>query len=86
MIEYFERIDFANRNFARGSLFEGWRTDRGKVYIILGPPDYIVDEPFNASGDAYQIWYYYDRGYNLIFVQRYITGDYDLQNPPPEVW
>lgn len=86
MMEYFERIDFANRNFARGSLFEGWRTDRGKVYIILGPPDYIVDEPFNASGDAYQIWYYYDKGYNLIFVQRYITGDYDLQNPPPEVW
>lgn len=86
MIEYYERIDFANRNFSRGSLFEGWRTDRGKVYIILGPPDYIVDEPFNASGDAYQIWYYYDRGYNLIFVQRYITGDYDLQNPPPEVW
>lgn len=86
MMEYFERIDFANRNFSRGSLFEGWRTDRGKVYIILGPPDYIVDEPFNASGDAYQIWYYYEKGYNLIFVQRYITGDYDLQNPPPEVW
>lgn len=86
MIEYFDRIDFANKNFSRGSLLEGWRTDRGKVYIILGPPDYIVDEPFNPAGDAYQIWYYYEKGYNLIFVQRYITGDYVLQNPPPEVW
>jgi GWxTD domain-containing protein len=85
-IEYFERVDFANKNFSRGSLFEGWKTDRGKVYIILGPPDYIVDEPFNPSGDAYQIWYYYEKGYDLIFVQRYITGDYFLQNPPPEVW
>jgi GWxTD domain-containing protein len=86
MIDYFERIDFANKNFSRGSLFEGWRTDRGKVYIILGPPDYIIDEPFNPSGDAYQIWYYYEKGYELIFVQRYITGDYELLNPPPEVW
>jgi GWxTD domain-containing protein len=86
MIEYFDRIDYANENFSRGSLFEGWRTDRGRVYIILGPPDYLVDEPFNPSGDAYQIWYYYEKGYNLIFVQRYITGDYELQNPPPEVW
>lgn len=86
MTEYFERVDYANRKFSRGSLLEGWRTDRGKTYIILGPPDYIVDEPFNPSGNAYQIWYYYDRGYNLIFVQRYLTGDYDLQNPPPEVW
>lgn len=85
-IEYFDRIDFANRTFSRGSLFEGWRTDRGKVYIILGPPDNIVDEPFNPSGSAYQIWYYYEEGYNLIFVQRYMTGDYYLENPPPEVW
>jgi GWxTD domain-containing protein len=85
-IEYFDRIDFANRNFSRGSLFEGWRTDRGKVYIILGPPDNIVDEPFNPSGSAYQIWYYYEEGYNLIFIQRYMTGDYYLENPPPEIW
>ncbi len=85
-ITYFERVDFANRNFSRSSLLEGWRTDRGKVYIILGPPDDIVDEPFNPSGSAYQIWYYYDRGYNLIFVQRYMTGDYYLENPPSEVW
>jgi len=85
-IAYFERVDFANRNFSRGSLFDGWRTDRGRVYIILGPPDNIVDEPFNPSGSAYQIWYYYEKGYNLIFVQRYMTGDYQLENPPPEVW
>ena len=85
-IDYFDRIDFANRNFSRGSLLEGWKTDRGKVYIILGPPDNIVDEPFNPSGSAYQIWYYYEEGYNLIFVQRYMTGDYYLENPPPEVW
>ena len=86
MIEYFERVDYANKKFSRGSHFQGWRTDRGKVYIILGPPDYVVDEPFNPSGGAYQIWYYYEKSYSLVFVQRYLTGDYYLQDPPPEVW
>ncbi len=86
LIEYFKRVDYANKKFSKGSLFEGWKTDRGKVYIVLGPPDYILEEPFNPSGNAYQIWYYYERGYDLIFVQRYLTGDYELQNPPPEVW
>jgi GWxTD domain-containing protein len=88
-ISYFERVDFANNNFGRSSVFEGWRTDRGKIYIILGPPDYVEDEPYSVSSPdyyAYQIWYYYNKGYNLIFIQRYMTGDYDLQNPPPEFW
>ncbi len=86
LIEYFERVDFANKNFSRGSFFEGWRTDRGKVYIILGSPDYVVEESFSMDQNPYQIWYYYEKGYELIFVQRYLTGDYELQNPPPEVW
>lgn len=88
-ISYFERVDFANDKFGRSSVFEGWRTDRGKTYIILGPPDYIEDEPYSVSSSdyyAYQIWYYYDKGYNLIFIQRYMTGDYQLQNPPAEFW
>jgi GWxTD domain-containing protein len=86
LIEYFERVDYANKNFSRGSFFEGWRTDRGKVYIILGPPDYVVEESFDINQNPYQIWYYYDKGYELFFVQRYLTGDYELQNPPSEVW
>ena len=86
LIEYFRRVDYANKNFSRGSFFEGWKTDRGKVYIVLGPPDYMVEESFSMDQNPYQIWYYYDKGYELIFVQRYLTGDYELQNPPPEVW
>jgi GWxTD domain-containing protein len=88
-ISYFERVDFANRNFSRGSLFEGWRTDRGKIYIILGAPDYVEAEPYsNANPEyyAYEIWYYYEKGYELIFVQRYLTSEYELLNPPPEFW
>lgn len=34
--EHCRRIAYANDNFRSG--FPGWQTDRGKVYIVLGPP------------------------------------------------
>jgi GWxTD domain-containing protein len=36
--EYFRRVDYANENF-RYSGEKGWKTDRGRVYIVYGPPD-----------------------------------------------
>jgi GWxTD domain-containing protein len=36
--EHLKRIRYANRFFKYGSTVSGWRTDRGRIYIILGPP------------------------------------------------
>lgn len=41
--EHYRRISYANKRFA-GEL-PGWRTDRGRVYISLGPPDEIESRP-----------------------------------------
>ncbi len=79
--EYFGRVDYAQAHFSTG-LTEGWKSDRGKAYITLGPPDYIEHHPFEMERKAYQIWYYYDRGYRLVFVERYNLGEYELINPP----
>lgn len=35
--EHYRRIAYANENFKSG--IAGWKTDRGRVYIIYGPPD-----------------------------------------------
>ena len=35
--EHYRRIAYANERFSSGQ--RGWRTDRGRVYIIHGPPD-----------------------------------------------
>jgi GWxTD domain-containing protein len=35
--EHYRRIHYANERFAAG--IPGWRTDRGRVYIMYGPPD-----------------------------------------------
>ncbi len=47
---YYERIEQANLQFS--SIKEGWRTDRGMIYVVLGPP-YFVEERLDT-----QIWYY----------------------------
>ena len=47
--EHFRRIAYANEHFAAG--VPGWRTDRGRIYIMYGKPDEIESHP---SGGYYQ--------------------------------
>jgi len=41
--EHYRRIAYANERFSSG--VPGWRTDRGRIYIIWGPPDQIESHP-----------------------------------------
>jgi GWxTD domain-containing protein len=41
--EHYRRIAYANERFASG--IPGWKTDRGRIYIVYGPPDEIDDHP-----------------------------------------
>jgi GWxTD domain-containing protein len=41
--EHYRRIAYANERFASG--VPGWRTDRGRIYIIWGAPDEIESHP-----------------------------------------
>lgn len=36
--EHYRRIEYASKRFKRGSSKPGWKTDRGRIYIILGDP------------------------------------------------
>lgn len=46
--EYYRRIAYSNEHYASG--IPGWRTDRGRIYIMYGPPDEIESHP---SGGTY---------------------------------
>jgi len=83
--EYFRNIDYCNQQFS-SPFSEGCFTDRGKVYMKLGPPDAVERHPFDLDSKAYEIWYYYSKNYRLLFIDYYNLGDYTLQNPPPELW
>src|SRR5580765_4068404 len=41
--EHYRRIAYANERFASG--IHGWGTDRGRIYIMWGPPDEIESHP-----------------------------------------
>lgn len=72
--EYFRRVDYANEHFK--SYTSGWRTDRGRIYIVYGQPDEIEYHPFEEESVPYQIWYYYSMGKRFIFADLSMTGDY----------
>src|SRR6266496_2229710 len=47
--EHYQRIAYANEHFAAG--IPGWKSDRGRIYIVFGKPDEIESHP---SGGSYE--------------------------------
>jgi GWxTD domain-containing protein len=79
---YYSRVAMANANFTTYSL-EGWRSDRGMVFIILGAPDNIERHPFEYYAKPYEIWQYYNLNKSFIFTDNTGFGDYRLSPETP---
>src|SRR5713101_1721150 len=47
--EHYRRIAYANEHYASG--IPGWKTDRGRMYIMWGPPDEIEAHPTGGTYD-----------------------------------
>ncbi len=92
--EYYERIAYANENFASG--IPGWRTDRGRIYIAWGKPDSVEAYPSGGSYNRpsyegggttttypFEIWFYrhldgVGDGLEIEFVDPSGSGEYRL--------
>ncbi len=86
--EHFRRINYANYYLGRQSPIPGWKTDRGRIYIILGEPNDI--QRFESGQETYpaEIWFYQNKaefglptGFNIVFFKEHGTGDYKLYSP-----
>jgi len=69
---YLARVKHVNTAFrerlGRGEQ-QGWRTDRGRIYLRLGEPTSRVVRPRPQQGPPYEIWFYSVRsGYVYLFV------------------
>jgi GWxTD domain-containing protein len=77
--EHYRRIAYANQRFA--SSVPGWTTDRGRLYILYGPPDEIENHP-----DAQDWRYRRIEGIGADVFFRFTdpkrSGDYRLAGPP----
>lgn len=81
LIEYYNRVAYANQHY--GHYIDGWKTDRGMVYILYGPPDYVERHPLDVESKPYEVWEYYDINRRYVFVDESGFGDYRLMYP---VW
>jgi GWxTD domain-containing protein len=98
--EYYERIAYANENFASG--IPGWMTDRGRIYIAWGKPDSVESHPSGGAYDRptyegggqtttypFEVWFYrhldgVGDGLEIEFVDPTGTGEYRLARNPYE--
>jgi len=81
--EHYRRIAYANEHFAAG--VPGWKTDRGRIYIMYGPPDQI--ENHSADATPRQAWLYTHiagLGYRIEveFTDPGKTGDFRMAAEP----
>jgi len=85
--EHFRRLQHV-QVFGRGTTKDGWQTDRGRIYIILGEPNDV--QRFESHDQVYpsEVWFYQGmshRGlppaFHLIFFQERGIGDYRLYSP-----
>lgn len=79
--DYLKKVRAANEKFkALGR--EGWHTDRGRVYLLYGPPNNVVYFRNTPTTKPYEIWTYYNiAGEGVVeFIFADITGfrDYRL--------
>jgi GWxTD domain-containing protein len=82
-IEHYRRIGYANSRFASGR--PGWKTDRGHMYVVYGPPDEAESHPAGTPQKpyAFEIWRYrhiegIGDNLSVTFIDRNFDGEYRL--------
>jgi len=78
MAEYYRRVDYSFFNFRTIDRRDGVTTDRGKIYILNGPPTEVTRQ-MHPSAPPREIWVYRNRvGMVFTFTDEGRNGDYRL--------
>ena len=77
MQEFYNRIDYAAKNFTSIGGSNGANTDRGKIYIKFGKP-VEVNRTSDNYGNIIETWTYNNPQRKFVFVDKKGTGDFSL--------
>ena len=81
-MQFQERVEYVTRRF-QGEGLRGWDTDRGRIYLFMGPPDkfeeYWNHNDPDVSGSIIW-WIYYRYGLGIEFVDAKGNGSYKIRN------
>ncbi len=85
---HYERFDYATHNFGRDTPRPGWRTDKGKMWILLGEPRDITRLPNTSLAQPVEVWFYgvdpklgVPPFFYLLFFKDRGVGEYRLYSP-----
>jgi GWxTD domain-containing protein len=73
--EFDRRIEYINKRFHEGR--KGINTDRGRIYLYLGPPE-KTEENFLMTGGQQLLWVYYKYELGIYFVDPKGIGSYTI--------
>ncbi len=76
LFEFYQRVQETNRKFSTRHR-EGWETDRGRIYLLYGPPQIIDNGRYASQSVPYLIWKYAN-GQKFIFIDKNRNGEFTL--------
>ncbi len=77
MEEYYLRVDYAAKEFATLKEADGSKTDRGKTFILYGPPT-NVERTLSPTAGYQEVWVYEPLQKRFVFEDKGKSGDYVL--------
>lgn len=86
--EHYRRLTYANRMFGRGTPAQGWQTEMGRIYIILGEPNTIERYENETEVMPTVIWFYQGKvdmglpnSFNVVFFRQEEFSDWEIYSP-----
>jgi GWxTD domain-containing protein len=85
--EHYRRLSYANENFGDPRYEDGWRTERGRMYIILGAPKQRAQYHDVGNIRPMEIWFYESETqalppyFYLLFYKPSASEEYRLYSP-----
>ena len=77
MAEYYYRVDDAMRKFSTARENDGYKTDRGRIYILYGPPE-KSERLLQPNTSPTEIWTYERLHRRFVFIDTNKNGNYLL--------
>ena len=85
--EHYKRLAYADDHFGTGKRVPGWSSERGRIYIVLGPPKQMANYQGLDRVRPMQIWFYETVSpalppfFYVVFYKKDSFGDYVTYSP-----
>jgi GWxTD domain-containing protein len=85
--EHYRRLSYVNQHFGNIKAQDGWHSDQGMIYILLGEPQQVANYPGARNMRPLLIWFYQAKlpelptHFNIVFYKRSAGEPYTLYTP-----